>query len=417
MQRCSAWLVLLFFLGEVALGQESLRMSLASAESAAARRRAASTVGYYNLQLGPTAWSFAGALGIQANDNIQLVESNPKSDVIISPEINARMVWPVSQVNSLNLALGVGYSAYVINHAFSRFYVTPGSELSFDLYAGDFWINFHDRFSILQNTYQDPTVVGSADYSRLENALGVGATWDLNKALVKAGYDHINYVSLYGAPQTTGTTPDGSSEVFTASGGLALRPGTLSGLELGASLIHYNTTSTSQFYTDATQWNAGGFFDSQVSDYVRSRISLGYTVFLPQATGGQTEATDYSGLYAQIILNHRLNQYVDYSLAGGRNITFAFYGGTVDMYYARLDTNLKLVRKIGIRPSFEYEHGTQLTFYSETFNRFGPAIALDRLITSKLTASLSYQYFWRGSDDPGRSYTVNLLTARAVYKF
>ena len=83
-------------------------------------------------------------------------EDHPEGDFIFRPQLYTRMRWPVSDQNSINLALGGGYSAYVINPSLDRLFVTPDSELSFDLYAGDFWINLHDRVSITENTYRIP---------------------------------------------------------------------------------------------------------------------------------------------------------------------------------------------------------------------------------------------------------------------
>ena len=168
-------------------------MSIASEQAAEARRRAATTIGYYNLKLGPTAWNFGTGLEVDYNSNVNLTESNPEGDFIFRPQINTRMLWPVSEMNSINLALGGGYSAYVKNPRLDQAFITPGSELSFDLYAGDFWINLHDRFSITENNYQDPSVANSGNYSQFQNALGVATVWDLNKAIVRAGYDHVNY--------------------------------------------------------------------------------------------------------------------------------------------------------------------------------------------------------------------------------
>ena len=187
-------------------------MSIASAQAAEARRRAATTVGYYNLQLGPTAWNFGAALGVDYNSNVYDTESHPQGDFIFRPQINTRMVWPISDQNSINLALGGGYSAYVNNPRLDRAFITPGSELSFDIYAGDFWIKMHDRFSITENTYQDPTVAGSGNYSQFQNALGVATVWDLNEAIVRVGYDHVNYELLNGGNgQNFGGQPSGYS--------------------------------------------------------------------------------------------------------------------------------------------------------------------------------------------------------------
>jgi hypothetical protein len=400
-----------------AASQESLRMSLSSAEAAEGRRLAAISPNYSNLKLGPTVWNFNAALEIQADDNILLESVAPKADVIFSPEFNARMVWPVSQVNSLSLAIGAGYQAYVVNPGYSRFFLTPGTELSFDLYAGDFWINFHDRASISQNTYQDPTLVGTADYSRVENALGLNATWDLNKVVIKGGYDHVNYASIEGTSTNLANQPNGQSEVFYSSAGVLVRPGRIFGLEAGGGLIHYDTTSSPQSFTDAIQWSVGPFAEAQLSEYIRGRASVGYTVFSPSAPTALPNGSEMSGLYAQLTLNHRLNQYVDYELGGGRNITFTFYGGTVDLYYARLQANWKFMRKVALSTWCNYEYGSQLTFYAETFNRVGPGISVSRWLTTQLEARVGYQFYWRSSDLPDRDYTVNLLTARLTYKF
>src|ERR1035437_4714688 len=131
-----------------ARGEEAGRMSKASAEAAEARRRAASSIGYYNLKLGPTAWNFGTGLGLEYNSNVYNTELNPKGAFILSPQIKTRMLWPGSKQNSLNLVVGGGYSSYVNNPSLDRAFITPGSELSFDLYTDDVWINLHDRFSI-----------------------------------------------------------------------------------------------------------------------------------------------------------------------------------------------------------------------------------------------------------------------------
>jgi hypothetical protein len=385
-------------------------MSLASSDAAAARHRAAARIDDFNLHLGPTAWAFSSGLSLEANDNIRLEPADTASDLILHPHIDTRILWPVSEKNSLTFALGAGYSAYVQHPEFDRFFIRPGSELSFDLYAGDFWFNLHDRFSIFEDTYQDPTIVGSADYSRLENALGITSVWDLNKALVKLGYDHVNYLSLQGASPY----PDGASEVFSASTGLRLLPELLAGLETGGSLSQYASSSP---LTAASQWSVGAFAQAQVSDHLQSRLNVGYTVNWPEGPSAMAEQADFSGLYALLDISHRLNQHLDYTIDGGRTITCAFSGGTVEMYYARLQLNAHFIRKVSLGASFQYEDGTQLGFTSEHFQRFGPALSVSRSLTAKLTGSLAYQYYLRNSDISGRDYDVNVVSLDFAYKF
>jgi hypothetical protein len=400
-----------------ARGQEAVRMSIASEQAAEARRRAATTIGYYNLKLGPTAWNFGTGLGVDYNSNVYTTESNPEGDFIFRPQINTRMLWPVSEMNSINLVLGGGYSAYVKNPNLDRAFITPGSELSFDLYAGDFWINLHDRFSITEDTYQDPTVVNSGNYSQFQNALGVATVWDLNKTVVRVGYDHVNYDSLNGGSgQNSGGQPSGYSEVLSASAGYMLKPGMLLGVELGGSLLTYTTTTTNTPYSNAKQWNVGGFYDTPVSDHIHFTAHAGYTVYSPESSVATT-TSEFNGMYAQLDITHLLNQYVSYTLSGGRTLSVAFAGGTIDRYFAHWQANWQIVRKVTLGTSFSFENGTDLYAGGETYNQYGPGISLSRSITEKLSSSLGYQLYWRDSNQPGRNYTVNVVSLNLNYTF
>jgi Putative beta-barrel porin 2 len=393
--------------------QESVRLSLAGAEAAAARRQAAGTLGYYNVKIGPTAWTFTGGLTLEGNDNIRL-EHNGRADVIFRPELRTQMLWPISEKNSLNLSIGGGYSAYLVHPEFDRWFLSPGSELSLDVYAGDFWINLHDRFSVQEDTYADPTVVGSGNYARLQNTLGLNTTWDLNKLVVRAGYDHVNYVALQG---NGGGAPDGQSEVLSSSAGFRILPELLAGIEAGGSFIQYSSSGNSGiFFRRATQWNTGVFAEVQVSEHLSFHGSVGYTMFSPESSGTNT-SKDFSGVYTQIGLTHRLNEFVTYSLTGGRNISYGFYGGTIDLSSANLGLEWHILQKTSLSTSFLYEHGSQFIIGNETFDRFGPGVQLSRPFTQKSTLSLSYQFYWRESDIPGRNYTANIAALTFAYRF
>ncbi len=73
--------------------------------------------------------------------------------------------------------------------------IAPDSVLSFDVYIGDFKINFHDQFSY----QQDPASIGSlsnvVNFNRFQNIAGIGGVWDLNKLILTLSYDHINFFS------------------------------------------------------------------------------------------------------------------------------------------------------------------------------------------------------------------------------
>jgi len=182
-------------------------------------------------------------------------------------------------------------------------------------------------------------------------------------------------------------------------------------------LLHYSGTNVA--FSDAKQINAGIFFESQVSQYLHFRGSVGYTLYSPD-TGQSTnsnQVSDFTGIYADLSLQHRLNRFLVYTLSGGRSINFAFYGGSVDLIYARWLANWKVMEKVGISTSLQYEHGTQVTFTGETFDRYGGSISLSRTLTAKSTGSLGYQFYWRTSDVKGRDYTANIVSLNFSYRF
>lgn len=421
--RRAAWAatVLFFLPGTLtpARGQEAVQMSIASAQAAEARRQAASTIGYYNLKLGPTAWNFGAGLEVDYDSNVNYTESHPEGDFIFRPQIKTRMLWPVSDLNSINLMLDGGYSAYVQHSGLDRGFIRS-SELSFDLYVGKFWINLHERLSITEYSYENPTVAGSGNYSELQNTLGVATVWDLNKAIVKLGYDHVNYESLTGGNvQNYWGQASGYSEVFSTSAGYALKPGMLLGVELGDSLFTYTTTTTNTPFSNANQWNVGGFYDTPVSDYIHFTAHGGYTVYSPQYSGATTTRGDFTGIYGQIDIRHRVNQYMEYSLSGGRTISVVFNAGTIDRYFARWQANWGILRKVTLGTSFGYERGSYLYAYAggETYDQYGPGISLSRPITAKLSSSLGYQLYLRDSNQSGRNYTVNMVSLNLSYTF
>src|ERR1035438_8959506 len=99
----------------------------------------------------------------------------------------------------------------------------------------------------------------------------------------------------------------------------------LLGVELGGSLINYPTTTANQPYSNANQWNVGGFYDTPVSEYIHFTAHAGYTVYSPEAGGAATASSEFSGMYADIDIRHRVNQYMEYTLSGGRNLNIAYY--------------------------------------------------------------------------------------------
>jgi hypothetical protein len=405
---------LLFFAGR-AQGQEALRMSLAGNMAAESQQQAASSIGYYNLLSGPVAWRFSSGLGFDYDDNIHLDSHNREADLIVRPNLSTQMHWPLTLKNSLDASLGVGYSFYATHSDMNQLYVNPGSGLSFNIYVGDCVINLHDRVSVTQNAYQNPTAGGNGNYAQLENAAGVNTTWDLNKLVAQLGYDHANDISLGSGQQV----PNTSSENWFTSVGAHVLPEVTVGVEGGVGLMSYDRSQSTSTQPDATQWNAGVFCQTQISEHISGRLDVGYTVYTPSATGAFTNLNSTADYYFQFSLSHQVNQFFNYSLSGGRSTDSSAFGQPFDYYFARVQTSWNIFKSYQLSTPVWWERGSQLYSLGGTtdYVQYGAGINVGRTITKKLSGNLAYQLIRESSSRSSLNYTANIVSLNFSYQF
>src|SRR5439155_14718795 len=116
----------------------------------------------------------------------------------------------MTELNALRLSLGLSYEWYLKNRALNADapLVNPGSELAFNVFAGDFHFQLRERFSYQEslffNSFSGDNTrfynfndVGT--FSRLNNEAGLDVDWDLNKVVMSAGYNHENFISTTSA--------------------------------------------------------------------------------------------------------------------------------------------------------------------------------------------------------------------------
>jgi hypothetical protein len=409
---------LLFFTGR-AHSQEALRMSLAGDVAAESQRQAANTIGYYNLLWGPVAWRFSAGLGLDYDDNVHLQSQNRQGDFIFRPNLTTQIHWPVTQKNSLDVSLGVGYSLYATHSDLNQLYMNPGSGLSFNIYAGDCVINLHDRISITENAYQNPTAGGNQNFAQLENTAGVSTSWDLNKLAAQLGYDHVNDTSLGSSQQVA----DSTSENWFLDAGVRFLPQITAGVEGGIGLISYGQGQSASTQPDATQWNAGVFCKAQISEYISGRLDAGYTVYIPSTTGGFTNLSSAASFYFQYSVSHQINQFIHYSLSAGRSTASSFFGQPYDYYFARLEPNWNFFRKYQLTTPLFWQKGSQLATQvyglggAGDYNQYGAGINIGRAITQNLSGTLAYQFVHQNSSASSGNYTVNIVSLNFSYRF
>ena len=419
--RPSKCIALVFFLpllcaASIARSQDVVRPSLAGEAAAEARRQDIEHIPY-NLLMGPIRFRVSATLGVEYNDNINLAEVNTQEDVIIRPQVNVNAIWPVTQLNTLRLDLGLGYAFYIdhSNADTSGVLISPGSQLAFDIFIGDFRINFHERPSLQQDPIAELALSNVVDYGRFENTVGVSVLWDLNKAVVTLGYDHYTYIST----TSMFNYLNRNAEELSGNVDVAVSSTTNVGLESYAVFNYYDQN----VLNDSIDYAIGAFAETQLTNYLKVRVAGGYQWVSFNnggvvSTGPFHDSGKLSDYYANILISHRINPAIVQSLSAGHESQLGVNSNYITLNYIRHTVSWNIIRNTLLSTEFFYEDADESGgFIREHLHRFGGAIAVGYQLTPHITLGLRYQYTQKDSNVPLRDYTQNRVSLDGTYSF
>ena len=419
--RLSKCIALVFFLpllcaASIARSQDVVRPSLAGEASAEARRQDIEHIPY-NLLMGPIRFRVSATLGVEYNDNINLAEVNTQEDVIIRPQVNVNAIWPVTQLNTLRLDLGLGYAFYIdhSNADTNGVLISPGSQLAFDIFIGDFRINFHERPSLQQDPIAELALSNVVDYGRFQNTVGVSVLWDLNKAVVTLGYDHYTYIST----TSRFNYLDRNAEELSGNVDFAVSSTTNVGLESYAVFNYYDQN----VLNDSIDYAIGAFAETQLTNYLKVRVAGGYQWISFNnggvvSTGPFHDSGKLSDYYANILISHRINPAIVQSLSAGHESQLGVNSNYITLNYIRHTVSWNIIRNTLLSTEFFYEDADESGgFIREHLHRFGGAIAVGYQLTPHITLGLRYQYTQKDSNVPLRDYTQNRVSLDGTYSF
>ena len=410
----SAFLLLLVLLclPSIARSQDAVRPSLAGEASSEARRQDIERIPY-NLLVGPIRFRFSATAGVEYNDNINLAQHDEKQDdVIIRPQVNFDAIWPITQLNTLRFDIGVGYSAY-IQHSENNtdgVLITPGSQLAFDIFVGDFRINIHDRMSLQQDPITQAQLSNTANYGRFENTGGISVLWDLNKVLLTVGYDHYTFV----ATNSDFDYINHNSEIVSGSMSVAATNTVNIGAEGNAVFSYYDQ----HVLNDSTNFSAGGFIEAQLSTNLRVRGAAGYQWIDFDNNGLVGDQNNLSDFYANILISHRLNATLTQAVSAGHESQLGINSNYITLNYIRHTITWNIIRNALLTTEFFYEDADDSGgFINERFQRIGAAGTVGYQLTPHITLGLRYQYTQKDSNVPGRNYIQNRVSLDGTYSF
>ena len=307
-------------------------------------------------------------------------------------------------------------------------YVTPGSQLAFNVYVADiFRINFHDSFALLQDPVDQPDLSNVTDFGRFTNTVGVTVVADLNALVLTGGYDHFNYISL----NSDYDFLNRSSDSINASAVYKLAPRTFIGIEGTLAYTDYDQ----DVQNDSVGGTIGGYFDITFGPYLRLTARGGYQYadfkhsyeeFNQFSADGRAfaEGTQFhddetlSDFYWNLTLNHRINAYLTESLSAGRENDLGLTSNYITENYVRYSIAWRAMNNLTIGGDAFYENDQESGgLFDEHLQRYGVTGTVGYQFTLKLTASVYYGYLRKDSDEGDRSYYQNTAGVNVDYRF
>jgi len=440
---CLTFLVPLLFTAGIVRAQDAIRPSLAGEAAAEARRQSIDKIPY-NLQVGPIKFRFSATMGVEYNDNVNLAEdgsvvflsptgpilvtTSPQEDFILRPQINLDALWPITQLNTLRLDIGIGHAFYLdhSNYDTNSVLISPGSQLAFDIFVGDFRINLHDRFSLEQDPVAEVALSNVADYGRFQNTAGISVLWDLNQAVVTLGYDHYTFIST----TTAFDYLDRNADIV--SGTIGFTPS--SNLTVGLEGSFVNTYYDQNVLNDSRTYSGGAFVEMQLTSYLKLRVAGGYQAIDFDNTGLVNDAHDLNDYYANALLSHRVNSVLTHNLSVGHETQLGVNSNYVKLNYARHTSTWNIFYHTLFSTELFYEDADDSggsgilfrpipgvpninPFVAEHIHRYGGALSLGYQLTPHVTLGFRYQYTQKDSDQPLRDYRQNRVAIDGTYSF
>jgi hypothetical protein len=419
--------------------QDAVRPSLAGEAASDARQEDVSRIPY-NLLLGPVRFRLGASVGAEYNDNITYAETNEKDDFIITPNVTLDAIWPVTQLNTLRLDIGVGHSFYLDHSGFDTdsILIAPKSQVAFDIFVGDFRINLHDRFQLQQDPIQNGALSNVADFGRFENYAGLSVLWDLNKLLLQVGYDHYNYISTTNSFNYL----DHNSDIVNGSAAFIVNPTITIGVEGNAVFSRYDNGTQNGILNDSDEYSGGGFIEASLTNNLKVRVAGGYQwidfsngfVIFPFGAFGPVPFPDHNKLedyYVNGLIAHRINGQLSQTLSAWHENQLGIQSNYITLNFVRHTLTWNLIRNVLLSTEFFFEdaeesggplNSTLFTILTgqregEHFQRIGGAITLGYQLTPHVTLGLRYQGTSKDSNVFLRDYNQNRISLDGTYSF
>ncbi len=363
----------------------------------------------YNMRIGAVDFAFGIGLGVEFNDNIRLAPSGEEqSDIILRPFADLSAMWRVTELNTLNLNLGVGYSKYLDNSDLDSggLLVTPNSSISFQFFVGDFRITLSDTFSYQEDTTTTPELSDTGVFKRFENQVGVQVDWNANQNLIiTTGYTHYD---LWVVDNEEFETAERSIDTVYVRPSIQISPTITAGLNTSASWITFKSDERD----DSFNVFVGPFVDMQITDYTSARLEVGWQQFNSQGPSGDT-----GSIYVRAEINNQLTSAFTHRIAFQRSNEVGILNERYEINRLEYGMAWALLPSITLNGDIFYENYSGSGEGADSGDRFGLSLGVGYQLTRSITLGASYRFLTKESDQPQSDYTQNSFVLTLAYRF
>lgn len=368
----------------------------------------------YNIKWGKMIARFNANLSAEYSDNINLSETNPRSDFSIGPFVNVGFMYPLSQENLLQFDAGFGYRWYMNSPEVNSLSLAPNSRLDYRMFVGNVSLNFHDNISIQTDPVFRPEISGGSgsfiDFQRFHNVVGVIGEWrPYRRWSFVGGYDYTLDRTLnrnYLAQDYDGHTFSGGAYYQVSSR-------MLTGLTTSYNLTQYRDSAQN----DGNSFNVGPFVSWELNRYFTVDLSGGYTWSAYENRGLIADTSSFEGFTFQTSLRHRINRRMNQSLRFGRSASQGFGSNFTESYSVQHSYNWQMNRALGLNTLFSYENYSASNIGGDAGVRYLLYAGLNYHLGRRWSTALGYSFAWKDSDLAGLDYTQNRVTWQVQRSF
>lgn len=390
----------------------------------------------YNLRMGLVTANFFTSLNTTYVDNIFGAPSGAprESDLSLFPMIGMSLQLPVSQRQSLRIDLGVGYRYSIDHPELNALTFAPSSSIDYRLIVGDVLITFFDRVS--SASVPPPQIAGAAggsaiDFARIDNALGVSASWMLDR-----------YTSLSGSYQfqlgrglnDEFSLMDLDAHSFSAAVFRQLHPYWTAGLAAGYTL----TSFPGGIQNGSTAWNVGPVLAFQPSQFLNFSVSVGYSSATFDQSGTIQDTSTFGGLTYSGTVAHQITRQLTHSLSYNSGINNGIGSNFAETTGVNYGINWAFHPRTALHAGLSWtqfeQSGSQSAFLIIPGSQGPTAVPIiirsnqkgstiqfttgtSLQLSRKLSSGVSYAYMKQSTDGGGQAFDQHTVTLTLSYSF